>query len=85
MQYCINCVLKKDIRNKPSKVPISNHVYGTLICDFQLLSTKLHCFFCLMGGAFEHDFNPTMEFLQCCQENMRIAQEMRGARGDGHA
>ena len=33
MQYCINCVLEKDIRNKPSKAPISNHIYCTLICD----------------------------------------------------
>ena len=36
---------KKDIGNKPSKAPISNHIYCTLICDLQLLSTKLHCFY----------------------------------------
>ena len=31
-----------------------------------------------MGGAFEHNFFSTMEFLQCWEENMRNAQEMRG-------
>ena len=36
---------KKDIGNKPSKAPISNHISCTLICDLQLLSTKLHCFY----------------------------------------
>ena len=45
MQHYRNCVLKKDIGNKPSKAPISNHIYCTLICDLQLLSTKLHCFY----------------------------------------
>ena len=45
MQYYSSCVLKKDIRNKPLKAPISNHVYCTLICDLQLLSTKLHFLF----------------------------------------
>ena len=84
MQYYRNCVLKKDIRNKPSKAPISNHIYCTLICDLQLHSTKLH-FFCLVGGTFEHDFCSTVGFLQCCEENMRNAQEMRGKRGDRHA
>ena len=79
MQYCINCVLKKDIRNKPLKAPISNHIY------FKLNKTSL--FLWLMDGvaAFEHDFNFTVGLLQCCEENMRIGQEMRGDRGDGHA
>ena len=45
MQYYRNCVLKKDMRNKPSKAPISNHIYCTMTCDLQLLSTKLHFFF----------------------------------------
>ena len=34
MQYCRNCILKKDIRNKPSKAPFSNNIYCTLICDW---------------------------------------------------
>ena len=85
MQYYRNCVLKKDIRNKPSKAPISNHIYCTLICDLQLFSTKLHCFFYLMGGTFEHDVCSTGQFSQCCEENMRNAQEMAMGRGDGHA
>ena len=85
MQYCRKCVLKKDMSNKPSKAPISNHIYCTMTCDLQLLSTKLHFFFCLMGGAFEHDFCSTVRFLQCCEENMRNAQEMATGRGDGHA
>ena len=38
-----------------------------------------------MDGAFEHNFNFTVGFLQCCEENMKIAQEMRGDRGDEHA
>ena len=42
MQYHRNCILEKDIRNKPSKAPISNHIYCTPICDLQLLSTNLH-------------------------------------------
>ena len=42
--HLVNVSLKKDIRNKPSKASISNHIYCTLICDLQLLSTKLHCF-----------------------------------------
>ena len=82
MQYYRNCVLKKDIRNKPSKAPISNHIYCTLICDLQLFSTKLHCFFISWVG---HDVCSTVQFLQCCEENMRNAQEMAMGRGDGHA
>ena len=85
MQYYRNCVLKKDMRNKPSKAPISNHIYCTLICDLQLLSTKLHFFFVFMGGAFEHDVCSTVQFLQCCEENVRNAQEMAMGRGNGHA
>ena len=37
-----------------------------------------------MGGAFEHNFYSTVEFLQCSEENMRNAQEMLGKRGDRH-
>ena len=44
MRYYMNSILKKDIRKKPLKAPISNHIYGTLICDLQLLSTKLNLF-----------------------------------------
>ena len=84
MKYYRNCVLKKDIRNKPSKAPISNHIYCTLICDLQLLSTKLHRLLS-HGWGFEHDFYSTVPFLQCCEENMRNAQQMRGDRGEGHA
>ena len=41
MRYYMKSILKKDIRKKPLKAPISNHIYGTQICDLQLLSTKL--------------------------------------------
>ena len=58
MQYYRNCVLKKDIRNKPSKAPISNHIYCTLICDLQLFSTKLHCFFISWVGHLNTMFVP---------------------------
>ena len=58
MQYYRNCVLKKDIRNKPSKAPISNHIYCTLICDLQLLSTKLHCSFVSWVGHLNTIFIP---------------------------
>ena len=44
MRYYMKSILKKDIRKKPLKAPISNHIYGTLICDLQLLSTKLNLF-----------------------------------------
>ena len=58
MQYYRNCVLKKDIRNKPSKAPISNHIYCTLICDLQLLSTKLHRLFVSWVGHLNPIFIP---------------------------
>ena len=83
MQYCRNCVLKKDIRNKPSKALISNHIYCTPLLAASLDKTPL--FFCLMGGAFEHDFCSTVQLLQCCKENTRNAQEMAMGRGDGNA
>ena len=106
MQYYRNCVLKKDIRNKPSKAPISNHIYCTLICDLQLLSTKLHCFYdswmghlntilisqwdsCSVAIACVQTspiyFRRRLHAGKCCEENMRISQEMRGDRGDEHA
>ena len=46
---------------------------------------KTSSFVCLMGGAFEPNFYSTVPFLQCCEENMRNAQQMPGDRGDGHA
>ena len=58
MQYYRNCVLKKDVRNKPSKAPISNRIYGTLICDLQLLSTKLHRLFVSCVGDLNMIFIP---------------------------
>ena len=58
MQYYRNCVLKKDVRNKPSKAPISNRIYGTLICDLQLLSTKLHRLFVSWVGHLNTIFIP---------------------------
>ena len=58
MRYYMNSILKKDIRNKPSKVPISNHIYCTLICDLQSLSTKLNCLFDLWMGHLNTVFIP---------------------------
>ena len=49
---------KKDIGNKPSKAPISNHIYCTLICDLQLLSTKLHRLFVSCVGDLNMIFIP---------------------------
>ena len=74
MKYYRNCVLKEDIRNKPSKASISNHIYCTLICDLQLLPTKLHCLFVSWVGHLNTIFNSTLGFLQCCEENMRNAR-----------
>ena len=83
MQYYRNCVLKKDIRNKPSKAPISNHIYCTLICDLQLLSTKLHRLFVSCVGDLNMIFIPQWDSCSVVKKTWEMPKKCVGTGAMG--
>ena len=78
MWYYRNCILEKDIRNKPSKAPISNHIYCTLICDLQLLSTKLHRLFVSCVGDLNMIFIPQWDSCSVVKKTWEMPKKCVG-------
>ena len=81
--HLVNVSLKKDIRNEPSKASISNHIYCTLICDLQLLSTKLHCFFVSWVGHLNTIFIPRWDSCNVVKKTWEMPKKCAGTGAMG--